>query len=91
MFLIKQQLIIKWEQDKPDQKSKSNKQNRFNFGVGAGMAVAFPVNKNISLEVNVEDHLGFVDINDENISGGKQKTNSFNFTTGVIVSLRPGK
>jgi len=83
-YLLSKNLIIKWVEDKPDQESKGVIDTRFNFGVGAGAAVAFPINKTIDLEINLEDHLGLYDISD----GGKQNTNAINLTVGIVYRLK---
>jgi hypothetical protein len=85
-YLLNKKTIVKYD-DGNESVIADKDQHRFNFGLGAGTAVYFPLNKKLQLELNVEDHLGLTNVYNKNLSRGYLKTNALNLTAGLVYSL----
>lgn len=89
-YLMNLYTKIKWDDDGPDEQLSANTRelNRFNFGIGAGAAIDFPIGKKLGLEFSIEDHLGLYDVSSNRFPSGKKRTNALNLTAGLIYSLK---
>ena len=88
-YLLQRKTIVKWDDNQSDdQPFGDSDKHRFNFGLGVGAGVYFPLNKKLLLELNIEDHLGLTNVTGGSLANGNEKTNALNFTAGLVYLLK---